>query len=66
MPKTLSRLPEVLKRVPVSRAQLYLMMNEGKFPKPIKFGGGEARAVAWDDSEIDRWIEQRLAEREAA
>lgn len=66
MPKTLSRLPQVLKRVPLSRAQLYQMMSEGRFPKPIKLGGFDARAVAWDDSEIDRWIEQRLAEREVA
>ncbi|MCZ8170439.1 MAG: AlpA family phage regulatory protein [Brevundimonas sp.] len=63
--RKLSRLPQVLERVPLSRAQLYQMMSEGRFPKPIKLGEN-ARAVAWDDAEIDLWIEARIADREAA
>lgn len=64
--RKLSRLPRVLERVPLSRAQLYQMMSDGRFPKPIKLGGEQARAVAWDDAEIDQWIEARMAERAAA
>jgi predicted DNA-binding transcriptional regulator AlpA len=41
------------------------MISEGRFPKPIKLGEN-ARAVAWDDAEIDLWIEARIADREAA
>jgi len=63
--RKLSRLPQVLERVPLSRAQLYQMISEGRFPKPIKLGEN-ARAVAWDDAEIDLWIEARIADREAA
>jgi prophage regulatory protein len=63
--RKLSRLPQVLQRVPLSRAQLYQMISEGRFPKPIKLGEN-ARAVAWDDAEIDLWIEARIADREAA
>jgi len=64
--RKLSRLPRVLERVPLSRAQLYQMISDGRFPKPIKLGGEHARAVAWDDAEIDLWIEARMAERAAA
>jgi prophage regulatory protein len=36
-------------------------MKAGTFPKPVKIG---ERAVAWPESEINAWLEQRIAERE--
>jgi prophage regulatory protein len=62
----LLRLPRVLERVPYSRSTIYAMVAEGRFPKPIKLGGGDSRAVAWDAAEIETWISERLAEREFA
>lgn len=60
---TLLRLPRVLERVPYSRSTLYAMVSEGRFPKPIKLGGDGSRAVAWDASEVESWIAERLTER---
>lgn len=56
MPAILIRLPEVLKRYPISRAGLYVQMARNEFPRPIPIG---LRAVAWDEQEIDAWIELR-------
>ena len=62
-PKRLSRLPKVLERVPLSRSQIYAEMDAGRFPRPIKISD---RLNAWDDDEIDAWIEARIEAREAA
>ncbi|MEE2749373.1 MAG: AlpA family phage regulatory protein [Pseudomonadota bacterium] len=34
------------------------MIHEGTFPAPVKLG---ARASAWIESEINEWIESRIA-----
>jgi prophage regulatory protein len=59
MKNRLIRRPEVLNLVGLSRATIYLMMAEGRFPKPVKVG---LRAVAWREADIEAW----LASREAA
>lgn len=51
------RLPEVMNRVGLRRASIYLHMNKGSFPKPISLG---TRAVGWLESEIDGWIAARI------
>jgi prophage regulatory protein len=38
MKNRLIRRPEVLNLVGLSRATIYLMMAEGRFPKPVKVG----------------------------
>ena len=43
-PWSLMRIDEVLRHYPVSRAQLYELIAEGHFPKPIRIG---RRSVAW-------------------
>jgi prophage regulatory protein len=58
--KRLLRLPEVLNRTGLSRSTLYA---DSSFPKSVKVG---QRAVAWDEDEINAWIEARLEAREAA
>ena len=35
------------------------MMSERRFPSPVKIG---SRAIAFIESEIDEWINQRIAE----
>ncbi len=51
------RLPEVISRVGLRRASIYLHISKGSFPKPISLG---ARAVGWLESEIDGWIAARI------
>ncbi len=41
---------------------LWRLRKAGKFPKPIKLGG---QRIAYVEAEIDAWIEQRIAERDA-
>ena len=57
------RLPEVKSRTGFSRSSIYLFVQNGTFPRPVRIGG---RVVAWLETEIDEWIEARLAEREEA
>lgn len=54
--------PTVQMRTGLSRSTIYLMMSQGRFPKPIPLG---ARAVGWIESEIDVWLESRKAQRGA-
>ena len=36
-------------------------MSQKRFPRPTKLG---PRAVAWVESEVDAWIDARIAERD--
>ena len=54
------RLPEVKDRTALSRSSIYLRISKGTFPKQIDLGGG--RAIGWLESDIQQWIEQRVAE----
>lgn len=56
------RLKEVRERVPFSRSSIYAKIQLGEFPRPLSMG---ARAVAWLESDIDRWIEARILEDKA-
>lgn len=51
------RLSEVRVRVPYSRSSIYQMIAKGTFPRPVGLGG---RAVAWLESDVDAWIEERI------
>ena len=61
----LIRLPETLAKTGLSRTRLYEAISRGEFPKPVKLGPN-ARAIAFPESEIDEWIAERIADREAA
>lgn len=56
MPDRIQRLPEVMQTTGLGRTQLYNLMNEGRFPRPVKLS---ARAVGWRESDVQAWIEQR-------
>lgn len=56
-PVRILRLPEVIGRVGLRRASIYLHMTKGAFPKPISLG---ARAVGWLEQDIDGWIAARI------
>jgi prophage regulatory protein len=54
-------LPDVLKRMNISERTLYRYVADGTFPKPVKIGP----LSRWVESEVDQWLEERLAAREA-
>lgn len=62
MPKStnsLIRIREVQRRTGYSKAWIYRLLKEERFPASIKIG---SRAIAFIESEIDEWINQRIAE----
>ncbi|MBD1228597.1 MULTISPECIES: helix-turn-helix transcriptional regulator [Xenorhabdus] len=60
--ESLIRLPEVQRRTGYSKAWIYRLIKEDKFPKQVKIG---PRSVAFIESEIDGWVDQRIAESRA-
>jgi prophage regulatory protein len=54
------RLAQVIERIGIKETALRQMMARGEFPPPFKIG---IRAVAWLQSDVDRWIEERAARR---
>lgn len=56
----LLRLKNVVEKTGLKRSQIYLYMKDGTFPTSIKIGPA---SVAWLESEIDTWINLKLANR---
>ena len=50
------RLPEVARKIGLSKPSIYRLMKEDKFPKPIKIGRA---AVGWRDDRIEEFILNR-------
>lgn len=61
-PTVILRRRAVQDRTGLSRSTIYLRMAQGTFPKPISLG---PRAVGWAEVEVDQWIADRIAERDA-
>ena len=61
-PLRLLRLPEVRERTGHSTSIIYAQISRGDFPRPVLIG---SRSVGWLESEIDSWIEARIAARDA-
>jgi prophage regulatory protein len=55
------RLKEVMALTGLGRSSIYKFMDEDKFPKSVPLGG---RAVAWVESEIEDWMNERLSLRD--
>lgn len=49
----LIRIDEVCQRVGLGKSTVYVMMRDGRFPKPYKISFG---AVRWSEEEIAAWI----------
>lgn len=62
MSNTLIRLPEVQRRTGYSKAWIYRLISQDRFPSAVKIG---SRAVAFVEREVDEWISQRIEERDA-
>ncbi|WP_198032496.1 helix-turn-helix transcriptional regulator [Aerolutibacter daejeonensis] len=56
----LVRLPVVLARTGLSKSEVYRRVAAGTFPRPTRLG---YRTSAWSASEIDQWVDARLAQR---
>ena len=63
MEQHILRLPTVKAITGLSRSTIYLRMSEGSFPRQVNLG---SRAVGWLASEIDHWIEEKVASRNQA
>ncbi|AGH74723.1 helix-turn-helix transcriptional regulator [Edwardsiella piscicida] len=59
MSQSLIRLSEVQRRTGYSKAWIYRLLKENRFPQSIKIG---SRSIAFVESEVDDWINQRIAE----
>lgn len=54
------RLKEVMAITALSRSSIYKFMSEERFPQTISLGD---RAVAWLESEVEEWMEEKLQSR---
>ncbi|HDY8039953.1 TPA: AlpA family transcriptional regulator [Vibrio vulnificus] len=57
------KLKEVMEKTALSRSAIYRKMNDGEFPESVSLG---ERAIAWVESEVDEWMEERLQTRVVA
>jgi prophage regulatory protein len=56
-PGKLQRLPIVEERTGLKKSSVYAGMKDGTFPLPVRLS---ARAVAWREEDVDRWINERV------
>lgn len=61
-PRRMLRLPSVKERTGLARSSIYRAMDEDGFPRQVHVG---QRAVAWVESEVEAWLDRKLAERRA-
>ena len=54
------RLPEVLQITGMGKTFVYALMKDGTFPKQIQLG---SRTVVWNEQEVTKWMEDRMASR---
>jgi prophage regulatory protein len=55
------RLKEVMELTALGRSSIYKFMSENRFPQTISLGD---RAVAWVETEIHDWMNERLSQRD--
>ena len=61
MSTRLIRITEVISKTGLSRSRIYQYIGEGRFPASVPLGG---RSVCWVESEVDRWIENVIGQRD--
>ncbi len=57
--ENLIRLPEVMRRTGYGKAWIYRLIEAGQFPKSVKIG---TRSIAFVESEVDKWVANKIAE----
>ena len=58
----LIRLPDVEGATGCKKSTIYELMKAGRFPKPVRLS---ARHVAWSESAVLQWVQDRIAEAQA-
>ena len=56
------RKPELLSRIPLSDPTIWRLEKAGRFPKRLQLGGN---SVGWIEEEIEAWLAERMAARNA-
>jgi prophage regulatory protein len=56
------RLKDVMGVTGLARSTVYDYINKQQFPKPVSLGD---RAVGWVEQEVQDWISERIAARDA-
>ena len=59
-PTRVLRLPEVMARTGLSRTTIYRWRRAGRFPQAVPLG---TRCVGWIESEVEAWLDGRMARR---
>jgi prophage regulatory protein len=59
----LIKLKQVMDCTGLARSTVYKFMADGQFPKPVKLG---SKMVAWVESEIQEWVNEKIANRDSA
>ncbi|MBT0475491.1 AlpA family transcriptional regulator [Morganella morganii subsp. morganii] len=54
----LVEMKEITKLTGLTDKWFYKLIQDGQFPKPIKFGSSSR----WFRSEVDAWLQERIAE----
>ena len=54
----LIRLPDVEGATGCKKSTIYELMKAGRFPKPVRLS---ARHVAWPESAVLQWVQDRIA-----
>ncbi len=57
----LIKLKQVMDCTGLARSTVYKFMADGQFPKPVKLG---SKMVAWVESEVSAWIQERVSARD--
>lgn len=60
--ETLITLVEVEQITSLKKSKLYELMGEGKFPRPVPI---TEKRRAWPASEVQKWVEGRIAARDS-
>jgi prophage regulatory protein len=61
-PRRALRLPQVKQKTGMGRTQIFDAVARGNFPAPFTILPG-GRAIGWDESEIDAFLERQMAAR---
>ena len=60
-PERLMRWPEVHERTAISKVYAWRLRRQHRFPEPVRLG---PNVVAWLESDVMGWIEERRRERD--
>ena len=54
------RMPDLKTKVGLSKSQIYKLIQQDEFPKPIKLGD---KIAVWTNSEVEEWMSAKVLTR---